>query len=198
VGAIERDEGRRREWLREARQMDASRFVFVDECGSHTGLARTRARAPRGERAYASLPRNTGPNTTIISSLSVGGMGETMVVEGATDTAVFEAYIERVLAPSLLPGQVVIADNLSAHKSQRTRELIESRGASLWFLPPYSPDFSPIENAFSKLKGALRKAAARTKEALQAAISEALNTITTRDALGFFRHCGYLLPGHPL
>ncbi len=121
-----------------------------------------------------------------------------MVVEGATNTAVFEAYIERVLAPALRPGQVVIMDNLSAHKSRRARELVESRGAGLRFLPPYSPDFSPIENAFSKLKGYLRKASARTKEALQAAISEALGTITPQDALGYFRHCGYLSPGQLL
>ncbi len=198
VGAVERDEERRREWRLEAGRLDASRFVFVDECGSHIGLARTRARAPRGERAYASLPRNTGPNTTIISSLSLGGTGGTMVVEGATNAAVFEVYIERVLAPSLRPGQIVILDNLSAHKSRRARELVESRGAGLWFLPPYSPDFSPIENAFSKLKSSLRKAAARTREALQSAISEALKTITSQDAHGYFQHCGYLIPSQPL
>lgn len=195
VRAVERDEEHRREWRLEAGKLDASRFVFVDECGSHTGLARTRARAPRGERAYASLPRNTGPNTTIIASLSLLGMGETMVVEGATNTVVFEAYIERVLAPSLEPGQIVILDNLSAHKSQRARQLVEARGARLWFLPAYSPDYSPIENAFSKLKGSLRKASARTKEALQTAISEGLTTITSADAHGYFRHCGYSLSG---
>jgi len=125
-------------------------------------------------------------------------MGETMVVEGATNTAVFEAYIERVLAPSLRVGQIVIADNLSAHKSQRTRELVESRGARLWFLPPYSPDFSPIENAFSKLKSSLRKASARTKEALQTAIADALDSITAQDAQGYFQHCGYQLSNRPL
>ncbi len=184
--------------MEEARQLDASQFVFVDECGSHTGLARTRARAPRGERAYASLPRNTGPNTTIIASLSSNGMGETMVVEGATDTAVFEAYLERVLAPSLLLGQIVILDNLSAHKSVRARELVEARGARLWFLPPYSPDFSPIENAFSKLKSGLRTAAARTKDVLEAAIAEALERITQQDAHGYFHRCGYHLPTQPL
>ncbi len=172
--------------------------MFVDECGSNTGLARTRARAPRGERAYASLPRNTGPNTTIIASLSPGGMGETMVVEGATNTAVFETYIERVLAPSLRPGQIVILDNLSAHKSQRVRDLVAARGARLWFLPPYSPDYSPIENAGSSLKSSLRKASARTRETLHSAISDALEAITPHDAHGYFQHCGYLLPSHPL
>ena len=172
--------------------------MFVDECGSHTGLARSRARAPRGNRAYASLPRNTGPNTTIIASLSIEGVGETMVVEGATNTVVFETYLEKVLAPSLSPGQIVIADNLSAHKSQRARELVEARGARLWFLPAYSPDYSPIENAFSKLKSYLRKTQARTREALQTAIAEALRAITPQDAHGYFQHCGYSIPSHPL
>jgi transposase len=178
--------------------LDANGFIFVDECGSHTGMARTRARAPRGERAYASLPRNTGANTTIIASLSHQGMGETMIVEGATNSVVFETYLEKVLAPSLLPGQIVILDNLSAHKSQKARELVEAKGARLWFLPAYSPDFSPIENAFSKLKTCLRKAGARTKDALEAAIGDALKAITPQDARGYFQHCGYLVPGQPL
>ncbi len=179
------------------RELDASEFIFVDECGSHTAMARTRARAPRGERAYASIPRNTGPNTTIIASLSLQGMGETMIIEGATNTAVFETYIEKVLAPSLKQGQIVILDNLSAPKSQKTRELVQARGARLCFLPPYSPDFSPIENAFSKLKTCLRKAGARTKDALEAAIAHALKAITPQDARGYFHHCGYLAPTHP-
>jgi transposase len=125
-------------------------------------------------------------------------MGETIVVEGATNTAVFEAYIERVLAPGLRVGQIVIADNLSAHKSRRERELVESRGASLWFLPPYSPAFSPIENAFSRLKRYLRRAAARTKPDLQTAIAEALDSITAQDAQGYFHHCGYQPSNHLL
>lgn len=121
-----------------------------------------------------------------------------MTVEGATNSVVFEKYLEKVLAPSLLPGQIVIADNLSAHKSQRARELVEAKGARLWFLPAYSPDFSPIENAFSKLKSCLRKAGARTKEALETAIAEALKAITPQDAQGYFQHCGYLTQSQPL
>lgn len=198
VGALERDEEQRQEWSKEAERLDVRQLVFVDECGSHTGLARSRARAPRGERAYASLPRNTGPNTTIIASLSMEGMGATMVVEGATNTVVFETYVEQLLAPGLKPGQIVIADNLSAHKSQRARKLVEARGARLWFLPAYSPDFSPIENAFSKLKSSLRKAGARTKGALQTAIADALKAISQQDAQGFFQHCGYHLPTQAL
>ncbi len=198
VGASERDEEQRQEWHEQARELDASEFVFVDECGSNTAMARTRARAPRGERAYASLPRNTGPNTTVIASLSLRGMRETMIVEGATNTVVFERYLEQVLAPSLKQGQIVILDNLSAHKSQKARELVQARGARLWFLPPYSPDFSPIENAFSKLKTCLRKARARTKDALEAAIADALEAITPQDARGYFQHCGYLAPSQPL
>lgn len=121
-----------------------------------------------------------------------------MIVEGATNSVVFETYLEKVLAPSLLPGQIVILDNLSAHKSQKARELVEAKGARLWFLPAYSPDFSPIENAFSKLKTCLRKAGARTKDALEAAIGDALKAITPQDARGYFQHCGYLVPGQPL
>jgi hypothetical protein len=131
----------------------------VEECGAHTSMTRLYARAPRGERAYGKVPRNRGPNTTLLASMTRRGMGPSLAVEGPTTMAVFEAYVEQVLAPSLRPGQVVILDNLGAHKGERVRELIEGRGCSLLFLPPYSPDFSPIEEAFSKIKALLRKAA---------------------------------------
>jgi transposase len=132
-------------------------------------MTRLRARAPRGERAYAPVPRNRGKNTTLLASMGVGGMGPCLTVEGATTKVVFESYLERVLAPSLSPGQVVVMDNLGAHRGDRVRELIEERGCSLLYLPPYLPDFSPIEEAFSKVKALLtllKKAAARTREAL--------------------------------
>jgi DDE superfamily endonuclease len=138
----------------------------VDECGAHTSMTRLYARAPRGERAYGKVPRNRGPNTTLLASMTRRGMGPCLAVEGPTTKAVFEAYVEQVLAPSLRPGQVVILDNLGAHKGERVRELIEGRGCSLLFLPAYSPDFSPIEEAFSKIKALLRKAAARVRGAL--------------------------------
>jgi transposase len=120
-----------------------------------------------------------------------GGMGPCLAVEGGTTKAVFEAYVERVLAPSLSPGQVVVLDNLCAHKGERARELVEERGAKLLFLPSYSPDFSPIEEAFGKLKALLRREKARTKESLLQAIGRALEAITPEDAKGWFGHCGY-------
>jgi transposase len=167
-------------------------FVWVDECGTHTSMTRLRARAPRGERAHGSVPRNRGKNTTLIASMTLeGAMGECVAVEGSTKAFVFEAYVERFLAPSLSPGRVVVMDNLSAHKTGRVRELIEGRGCELWFLPAYSPDLNPIEEAFSKVKARLRKAAARTREALVGAMGEALSAVTPRDAEGWFAHCGY-------
>ncbi len=141
--------------------------MFVDECGSNIGLTPLRARAPKGERAFGKAPRNRGKNTTLLASMGAGGMGPSLAVEGGTTKAVFEAYIEGVLAPSLQPGQTVVMDNLSAHKGDGVRELVEVRGCEVLFLPSYSPDFSPIEEAFSKLKALLRRAQARTKEALR-------------------------------
>ena len=171
--------------------------MFVDECGTHTSMTRLRARAPRGERAYGTVPRNRCRNTTLIASMGAEGMGPCLTVEGATTKVVFETYVERVLAPSLSCGQVVVMDNLSAHKGERVRELIERRGCSILFLPPYSPDFSPIEEAFSKVKALLRKAAARTGAALVKAIGIALSAVTPEDAIGFFGHCGYLPSAQP-
>jgi transposase len=160
-------------------------------------MTRLRARAPKGERAYGRVPRNRGKNTTLIASMGTGGMGPCLAVEGATTKAVFEAYFERALAPSLSPGRVIVMDNLGAHKGDRVRELVEERGCALLFLPPYSPDFSPIEEAFSKLKGLLRKAAARTRGALIEAIGRALDAVTAEDARGWFGHCGYPLGAQP-
>jgi transposase len=171
-------------------------FVIVDECGSNINLTPTYARAPKGERAYGKAPRTTKKNTTLIASMTTAGMGAAMLLDGATDTAAFETYIEQILAPTLPAGKVVVLDNLSAHKRPRVRTLIEAQGCEVWFLPSYSPDLSPIEEAFSKLKSLLRRAEARTREALHAAIAEALEQITTLDAHGFFAHCGYGLQAH--
>ncbi len=170
--------------------------MFVDECGTHTSMTRLRGRAPKGERAYAKVPRNRGRNTTLLASMGLEGMGPSMAVVGSTTKAVFETYVERVLAPSLSPGQVVVLDNLGAHKGERVRELVEARGCELLFLPAYSPDFSPIEEAFSKLKALLRKAAARTRGLLVEAIGRALLAVTARDAMGWFVHCGYEVGAH--
>jgi transposase len=164
--------------------------VIVDECGSTINLTPRYARAPQGLRAYGSIPRNTKKNTTLLASMTTAGMGPALLLDGATDTAAFEAYVEHVLLPALSPGTQVIMDNLRAHKSPRIRTLVEARGCELWFLPAYSPDVSPIEEAFSKLKTLLRRAAARTRQALHAAIARALDQITALDPHGYFTHCG--------
>ena len=138
------------------------------------------------------MPKNRGKNLTLIASMSLYGMGESMCVEGATDARAFEVYIEHFLAPSLCEGQVVVMDNLGAHRPKKIRDLIEARGAELVFVPSYSsPDLNPIEQAFSKIKNILRKLGARTHEALLEAMEEALSRITAGDAAGWFNHCGY-------
>ena len=160
-------------------------------------MTRLRGRAPKGERAYGSVPRNR-KNTTLIASMTLEeAMGEAMAFEGSTKALMFEAYVQHFLAPTLRPGQIVVMDNLAAHKTDRVRELIEERGCKLWFLPAYSPDLNPIEEAFSKVKAYLRKAAARTREALVEAMGRALSAITPRDAAGWFAHCGYRFRGQP-
>ena len=177
-----------------AAEVDPHRLVFVDEMGANTSLSARYAYSLRGRRAYAKVPRNRGTNTTLLGSMSLEGMGPCLTVRGSTTTTVFETYVEKVLAPSLRCNQIVVLDNLSAHKSERARKLIEARGCQLVFLPAYSPDFNPIEQAFSKIKGALRKAGARTREALIEALGVSISAVTARDARGFFEHGGYRLP----
>jgi transposase len=171
--------------------LDTRSLVFVDEMGTNVSLSPIYGWSRKGERAYCSVPRNRGKNTTVLASMSVEGMGPSLAVEGATNANVFETYVERVLAPTLREGQVVIMDNLSAHKGERIRELIEGRGCELLYLPSYSPDLNPIEEAFSKIKNLLRKAEARSREALLEAIGTAISAISAQDARGFFEHCGY-------
>jgi transposase len=192
VGALERDEWRRAAWrVTVARSLDARSLVFVDEMGTNTSLSPVYGWSRKGERAHCLVPRNRGKNTTVLASMSLEGMGSSLAVEGATTSAVFETYVERVLAPTLRQSQVVVMDNLSAHKGERIRELIEQRGCELLYLPSYSPDLNPIEEAFSKIKGLLRKAESRSREALLEAIGAALSIISDQDARGFFEHCGY-------
>jgi len=192
LGATERDEGARAAYREQIKQVDANQVVVVDECGSNIALTPLYARAPKGKRAYGSVPRNRGKNLTLMAALSRQGMGASMMLEGAAEGAAFEIYVEQILAPSLTAGQIVVMDNLSIHKGTKVRRAIEARGCQLLFLPSYSPDLSPIEEAFSKLKAFLRRAGARTREALQEAVIQALATITAQDAQGWFRHCGYL------
>jgi transposase len=199
LGATERDEFLRAAWrVLVAGGIEAGRLVFVDECGTNTSLCPLYAWSRRGERAYGEAPRNWGSNVTLLASMTREGMGPCIAVEGATTKAVFEAYVEEAVAPSLRPGQVVVMDNLSSHKGRRVRELIEGRDCELLYLPPYSPDLNPIERAFAKLKASLRRVQARTLGALIEAMSRALGEITDRDASGFFGHCGYHAPAQLL
>jgi transposase len=191
LSASERDSVVRRAWSKLAALVDPFAWIWLDETGSHRGYTPTHARAPRGQRAYASAPRNQGENTTVLASLSLAGVGPTMRFDGPMTTDRFDGYICHVLAPTLRPGQIVVADNLRAHHSERARAAIEARGAHFWHLPPYSPDFNPIEEAFSKVKAFLRRAQARTDDALRAATWDALTSITLADIAGWFSHCGY-------
>jgi len=175
--------------------VDPQRLVFVDECSTNVRLAPLRARAPKGERAFGKAPKNWEKNVTLISSISLkGGMGASMSIEGSADGEAFLPYVEHFLCPSLRRGQIVVMDNLQVHKMKEVRELIEERGCELVFLPSYSPDFNPIEQAFSKVKELLRKAKARSFEALVGATGRALSAVSKEDALGFFTHCGYGKP----
>jgi transposase len=171
--------------------VDPADIVVIDEFGSNLDMTTRYARAPRGLRAVASLVRNTPPNTSTISSLSAAGMGPSVMTVGGVTTAFFEAYIEHILGPSLRPGQIVLLDNLSAHTGRRLRKLLAARGCLLWYLPSYSPDFSPIELAFAKIKAELRRVGARTREALEAAVAQALTHISPQEARAFFTHCGF-------
>ena len=182
----------------EVGRIDPGQLVFVDEMGTHTSLAPVYAYAPIGQRAFLKIPRNRGKNTTLLTSLHQEGMGPSLAVEGATTSRVFETYVERLLAPTLRPGQVVVMDNLGAHRPRRVRELIEERDCELIYLPPYSPDLNPIEEALSKIKHILRKIAARTKEALIEAMGWALGAVSAQDVRGFFAHCGYRTPAQQL
>jgi transposase len=169
-----------------AEVLEPQRLVFVDEMGLHTSLAPPDGYAPKGERLRLSVPRNRGPNTTLLSSMTIKGMGPSMAVEGSTTAEVFEACMEHFLVPGLKPGQVVVMDNLGAHKPKRVRELIEDKGCQLLYLPAYSPDYNPIEEAFSKVKRPLRKAGARTRESLVEATGRALSLRSAPEMLEAF------------
>jgi len=197
LGATERNEEARAAWREQCKHLDARQLVVIDECGSNIGLTPLYARAPKGQRAPGQAPRNRGKNTTLIAALTFEGMSESMMIEGSANAVAFERYIEEILAPSLSSGQIVIMDNLAAHKGKRIEQLIQQRGCQLLFFPSYSPDFSPIEETFSKVKAFLRRAGARTREALQEAICQALLTVTPQDAHGWFHHCGYLPAKEP-
>ena len=194
IRASEQKEAERAAWRKQTAHLASDDLVFVDETGSHIAMTPLYAYAPRGQRAYGKVPRNYGATQTLIASLSLQGMGAAFLLDGSADSTAFEIYVEQLLAPNLKPGQIVILDNLSIHQGPRVRQAIEARGCQLLFLPAYSPDFSPIEEAFSKLKTFLRRVGARSRDALQDAITQALDLITAADALGWFTHCGYPPP----
>lgn len=164
----------------------------MDESSTNIAFTPRHARAPRGERAYGKAPRNWGKNVTLISSITMEGMGPSMSIQGSSDTESFGLYMRNILAPQLKRGQIVIMDNLSVHRSAWVRELIEEKGAQLWLLPSYSPDFNPIEQAFSKAKNLIRKAKARILDGLFEATHHALCAVSKEDAHGYFEHCGYM------
>ncbi len=176
------------EWQKE---VDAGRLFCLDEAGSTIAMSREHGWAPRGKSVQDTRPRNRGSVITMIGALTLDGLTAMMTIEGGTDAAVFETYLEHILVPELKPGDIVVLDNLGAHKTKRARELVQAAGARLWFTPPYSPEFNPIELAWSKLKAFLRTAKARTREALDIAVAMAMDLITSDDATAWFRHCGF-------
>lgn len=167
------------------------RLKFLDEAGSNLAMTRLYGRAAPGIRVSDAVPQNYGENITMLACLSEDGLSAPMTVAGAVDGAVFLAYVKQVLAPTLAAGDLVVMDNLGAHKVKGVAEAIEGRGATVIYLPPYSPDLNPIEKCWSKIKTYLRAAKARTREALEQALKEALLLVTKKDALGWFASCGY-------
>jgi transposase len=172
-------------------ELDPQRLVFIDETGASTKLARLYGRAPRGQRCRAPIPHGHWKTTTFTGALRLTGLTAPMVLDGPMNAAAFQAYVEQVLVPTLMPGDIIVMDNLPAHKPTRVRHAIEATGALLLYLPPYSPDFNPIELAFAKLKATLKKAAARTVAQLWDAIAQGLATFTPTECRNYFAAAGY-------
>lgn len=183
-------------WRQWARKVDPRRVVFIDETWARTNMIRQRGRAAKGERLVDKSPHGHWQTTTLIAALGVEGMRCATLVDGAVNRDIFEAFVEQVLVPALRPGDIVVMDNLSSHKSARTRELIEAAGAELKFQPPYSPDLNPIEMIFSKVKQLLRSLACRTCDALWSSMQSVLDRVTPIDAINCYRHAGYTLHIH--
>lgn len=182
---------RRWEWFESQPDLEPDRLVFIDETWASTKMARTHGRAPRGERLRAAVPHGHWKTTTFVAGLRNSGMVAPMVLDGPINREMFQNYVEQVLVPELRPGDIVVMDNLGSHKGAAVRTTIEAVGAGLLYLPPYSPDFNPIEKAFAKLKALLRKAAARTVDALWAVIGETIETFTSTECANYFTAAGY-------
>lgn len=181
----------RADFLAKVRRIDPKHLVFLDEAGSHIAMTRDWARSEKGKRIADYVPRNRGVVTTMIGALGLTGLRTMMTIEGATNAAVFDAFVTSFLIPSLKPGDVVVLDNVGAHQPRYISERIEDAGASVLFLPPYSPDLNPIEECWSKVKALLRRAKARSREALDVAIATAMDLVTPSDVAGWFGHSGY-------
>lgn len=182
---------RREEWRRWIEDVDIECLIFIDETWAKTNMTRLRGRAPRGERLIDKTPHGHWKTTTLIGALDCRGLRCSTVVDGAVNRDVFEAFVEQILLPQLRPGDIVVMDNLSSHKGERVTELIESVGAKVRYLPPYSPDLNPIEMIFSKIKQLLRSLACRTVARLWRAMQSVLDCVSPSDALNCFAHAGY-------
>jgi transposase len=182
---------RRRAWFEAQPDLDPDRLVFIDETWASTNMARTHGRAPRGERLRAAVPHGHWLTTTFVAGLRNTGMVAPMVLDGPINGSLFQDYVEQVLVPELRPGDIVVMDNLGSHKGAGVRAAIEAAGASLLYLPPYSPDFNPIEQAFAKLKAMLRKAAERTLDDLWRSIGRIIDTFTPIECANYFAAAGY-------
>lgn len=196
--AREQDSAERATFQTTIAALDPAQVIVLDETSTPSTLTRRRARAPRGQRAIGRIPRGRWATVTLLATMTLDGMGEAVQFPGALDRAVFDTFIEEWLVPTLRPGQVISWDNLSVHRSPRARRAIEAAGCQILATPRYSPDYNPIEQAFSKLKTALRRAEARTFDALVSATGDAFATITPADAHSFFAAAGYPLSGQPL
>ena len=183
----------RQEFQEDRPKMSVKKLIFIDESGINTGMARTYGRAPIGTRVEGHKPRNTGSNISLVGALGLSGITAIMMLTGAVDRVAFETFLEDMVAPTLRPGDIVLMDNLNTHKGEKVEAIIHSTGAQLRYLPRYSPDFSPLENCWSKLKELLRKMAARTVETLEESVKNALDKITEKDVKGWFKHCGYCI-----
>jgi transposase len=182
---------RRQAWFEGQLDLDPARLVFIDETWASTNMARMRGRAPRGERLRAGVPHGHWKTTTFIAGLTLSGFVAPIVLDGPINGEAFQAYVDQALVPILKPGDVVVMDNLGSHKGPGVQAAIEAAGATLLYLPPYSPDFNPIEKAFAKLKALLRKAAERTQEGLWDAIGLLLPSVTPAEAANYFTAAGY-------
>jgi transposase len=198
VVAAEADAVERAHWWSTVSTLNPAQCIFIDESGTNTTATPRYGWAPRGRRAHGRAPRNYAHNTTLVAALTSAGITAALSFPGALNSEAFDVFLDQVLLPNLHTGQTVIMDNLSVHRRRSVQARIEAAACHLVYLPAYSPDFNPIEHAFSKLKTYLRRAEARTQEALDTALSTGLAMITSADAQAWIRHCGYTLPRHPL